>query len=60
MRYFPSKTGEPIRIIRKRFRQNFDGYVALELAIVPLIHLAHAACAYGRDNFIRPSLVRAD
>jgi hypothetical protein len=33
-------------------RQNFDGDVAAEARIACSIHLAHAACAEWRDDFI--------
>ena len=50
---FALKTGEPFGIVRERFRQNFDGYVAPELGVVRLIHFAHAARANLRDDFVR-------
>ena len=37
----------------KGLRQNFDGYVAMEPRVARLIHLAHAAFADGRKNFVR-------
>ncbi len=56
---FALKTGEPFGIMRKRFRQNFDGYVAPELGVVRLIHFAHAARAYGETTSYVPSFVPA-
>jgi len=34
------------------FRQNLDGYVAPEIAVVGLIDFAHSACADGREHFV--------
>ena len=50
---FALKTGEPFGIVRERFRQNFDGYVAPELGVVRLIHFAHSARADGAEDFVR-------
>jgi hypothetical protein len=39
-------------IERKRVWQHLDGDVAIELRVARAIHLAHAAGAEGRDNFV--------
>ena len=49
---FALKTGEPFGIVRKRFRQNFDGHVAPELGVMRLIHFSHSARANLRDDFV--------
>jgi hypothetical protein len=49
---FALKTGEPFGIIRKRFRQDFDRYVASKLGVVRLINFAHAARANQCDNLV--------
>ena len=49
---FALKTREPLGIMRDRFRQNFDGHVAPELGVMRLIHLAHAARANLRADFV--------
>jgi hypothetical protein len=36
----------------KRFRQNFDRYVAPEIAVVRLIDFAHSACADSGEHFV--------
>src|ERR1700730_11782841 len=50
---FALEPGKPLRIIRKRFRQDFDGYVTSKLGVVRAVHLAHSARAYGREDFVR-------
>jgi hypothetical protein len=40
---FALKPGQPLRIVRKRLRQDFDGQVAPQLDVVRLIHFAHPA-----------------
>src|ERR1035441_7965828 len=45
---------QPVGITRKRLRQNFDGYLAVEARVAGTIHLSHAAGAQRRLNFIRP------
>jgi hypothetical protein len=47
------ESSEPFRIVRKRFRQDFYGYVAPELVVVRLIHLAHAPRTDLRENAVR-------
>jgi hypothetical protein len=42
-----------IRIARESRRQNFQRDVAIELRITCAIHITHAACANGDDDFIR-------
>src|ERR1017187_8891584 len=49
---FALKSREPARIARECFRQHFDRDVAPELSVMRLIHLAHAARANRRDDFI--------
>jgi hypothetical protein len=49
---FAFKTGKPIAIVRERFRQNFDRYVAPEFIIASFVHFSHAARTDGRKNFI--------
>ena len=39
--------------MRERFGQNLDRYVAPELGVVRLIHLAHAASTDLREDFVR-------
>src|ERR1700693_498971 len=50
---FPLKTRKPISIICDCLRQNLDGYVAPELAVVRLIYLSHSASANGGEDFVR-------
>ena len=49
---FALKTGESFGIVSKRFRQNLDGHVALELSVVRLIYLSHSASANGGEDFV--------
>ena len=42
---FALKPGEPIRILSEGGRQNLERYIAVELGVSGLIHLAHAAFA---------------
>ena len=49
---FLLETTEPIRIGRKRRRENLDGDVAAEAFILGPIHLAHAAFPERGEHFI--------
>ena len=42
---------------RKGLRQNFDGYVAMKPRVARPIHLAHAALADGRKDFVGAEFV---
>ena len=42
------------RDLSQKFWQDFDGDLAPEPTIACAIHLAHAACTDGGDDFIRP------
>ena len=37
----------------KPFRQNFNGYVAMEPRVLRRIHLTHAAAPDGREDLVR-------
>jgi hypothetical protein len=50
---FALKSGEPLRIVRERFGQNFDGHIAPELRVVRLVDFAHSAGTNGGGDFIR-------
>src|SRR5712691_1663425 len=50
---FALETGKPFGIVRKRFGQDFDGYVTAELGISRRVHFAHAARTNCREDFIR-------
>jgi len=45
---------EPIGILRKRVRQNFDRHIAPEPRVARAIDLAHAARADEGDDVVRP------
>jgi hypothetical protein len=47
---------QPIAIAGKRFWQNLQGHFAAQARISGAIHLAHAARAYQRLDFIRTDL----
>ena len=49
---FLLETTEPIRIGRKRRRENLDGDVAAEAFVLGAIHLAHAAFPERGEHFI--------
>ena len=49
---FLLETTEPIRIGRKRRRENLDGDVAAEAFVPGAIHLAHAAFPERDEHFI--------
>jgi hypothetical protein len=49
---FAPEARETIRIARKRVGQHFQRDLAIELQVTCAIHLAHAARAEGRQNFI--------
>src|SRR5688572_11528479 len=49
---FLLETAEPIRIGRKRRRENLDGDVAAEAFVLGAIHLAHAAFPERGEHFI--------
>ncbi len=49
---FALEPGQPLRIVRKRFGQDFDGHVAPELGVVRLVHFAHPARTDERDNLV--------
>ena len=49
---FARETREAFGVARERVGQDFDRDVAIELRIARAIHLAHAACADVRDDFI--------
>ena len=53
---FALKTRDPLAIMRHCFRQDFDGHVAPELGVLRLIHLAHAARANLRADFVGANL----
>ena len=50
---FASEPRQPLRIIRKRRRQNLDGDVAIELRVTSAEHFAHTARPDGAGDFIR-------
>jgi len=50
---FTFEAGKAIGIERKLFRQHFDGNVAIQPRITRFVDLAHAACANGREDFVR-------
>jgi hypothetical protein len=45
--------GFPLESFTEARRRNFDRHVPPETGIAGLVHLAHAALADGRDDFIR-------
>ena len=49
---FLLETTEPVRIGRKRRRENLDGDVAAEAFVLGAIHLAHAAFPERGEHFI--------
>ena len=51
---FALKPREPIGIVGERVGQNLDRDLALQPRVARAIHLAHAACAEQRDDFVRP------
>ena len=51
---FALEAGQPFGIAGELLGQYFDGYVAAELAVVGLVHLAHATGADVAGDFVRP------
>jgi len=49
---FALKPGKPLGIVRKSFRQDLDGHIAPQLGVLRAVHLAHPACANGREDFV--------
>jgi len=49
---FALEPGQPLRIVRKRFGQDFDGHVAPELGVVRLIDFALPALAKQGEHFV--------
>ena len=47
------KACEPVGVVRKQIRKDFDRDVAIELRVACAIDLAHSACADRRDDFVR-------
>ena len=50
---FALEAGEAIGIAGEGIRQNLERDVAIQLRIARAIHLAHAAGAKGREDFVR-------
>ena len=50
---FALKTRQAIGIVRESGRQNLDGDVTLQACVTRAIHLAHAARAEHRVDFVR-------
>ena len=50
------KPREPIGVAREQIRQNLDRDIAIELRVPRAIHLAHAARADRRDDFVRAEM----
>ena len=44
--------GQAFRIISEEIREDFEGYIAPELGIMPAVHLTHAAAADQGGDFI--------
>ena len=49
--------GLALEAIAELLRGDFDGHVASQPRIVRLVHLAHAARADKREDFVRPEFV---
>ncbi len=49
---FPLKSKPAVRILSEGLRQHFQRHVALQLGVAGAVHLAHAARADGREDFI--------
>src|SRR5262249_24097192 len=49
---FALEAAYPVRVRRKRFRQDLDRHVAIEFRIAGSIHRAHAALSYQREDFV--------
>ena len=50
---FPSKARAPIGVAGERPRQDFHRDVSLQSGVARAVHLAHAALAEGRDDFVQ-------
>src|SRR6267154_5856483 len=53
---FALKTSLPFSVVHEGRRKNLDGYVASELGVMSLIHLAHSSCTQQRNNLEGPEL----
>ncbi len=53
---FTLKPGEAIRIVREQVGEDFERDVALQLRVARSVHLAHAASAKVRDDFVGTDL----
>jgi len=54
---FAFEAGQPFGIVREGVRKNLDGYFAIELCVPGAIHLAHAARAERRQDFVGAEFV---
>ena len=53
---FPFESGQPLRVGDKRIGQHLDRHVAVQGRVVGAIHLAHAARADLRGDFVDAEL----
>ena len=49
---FTLKAGDSLRVCGERLRQDLDGDIAIELRVARSVHLAHAAFADVRGDFV--------
>src|SRR5215472_5205133 len=50
---FLFETPQSIGVISQRRWQDFDRDITPKARVVRAVHLAHAACTQGRENFVR-------
>ena len=50
---FAYEARQPVGVLRKRLGQHLDRDIPIERRVARAIHLAHAACADGSEDFVR-------